>query len=92
MVCPSYLDSPRMKRVLKRRRADDILNGCVTQLVPCGIGCFVPLVLLFMPVGNHWDWWGVVAGVAFAQLHISCASSASCWCEKYHQLSLAHLV
>jgi len=91
-VCRSHLDLLRVKvKDFKEAQADDLVNGCVTQLLPCGTGCCVSLILLFMPVGNHWGW-GVVSGVSFAQLHLNCASSASHWCEKCCQLLPAYLM
>lgn len=75
----------------KEPQGNDLVNGCVTQLLPCAVGCFVSLILLFMPVENHRGW-GVVAGISFAQLHLNCASSASHWCEKCCQLPPAHLI
>lgn len=80
--CPSHLDLPPAKvKCFKEARGGDLVNGCVTQVLPCGVGFFVSLILLFTPVGNHWGW-GVVAGVSFAQLRLNCASSAGHWCEK----------
>lgn len=54
-VCPSHLDSPPAKvKYFKEAQGDDLVNGCVTQVLPCGVGFFVSLILLFTPVGNHW--------------------------------------
>lgn len=81
-VCPSHLDLPLAKvKCFKETQGDDLVNGCVTQVLPRGVGFFVSLILLFTPVGNHWGW-GVVAGVSFAQLRLNRASSDSHWCEK----------
>lgn len=81
-VCPSHLDLPPAKvKYFKEAQGDDLVNGCMTQVLPCGVGFFVSPILLFTPVGNHGGW-GVVAGVSFAQLRLNCASSASHWCEK----------
>lgn len=69
-VCPSCLDLPLAKvEGFKEAQGDDLVNGCMTQLLPCGVGCFVSLISLFMPVGNLWAW-EVAAGVSFAQLHL----------------------
>lgn len=81
-ICPSHLDLPPAKvKYFKEAQGDDLVNGCMTQVLPCGVGFFVSPILLFTPVGNHGGW-GVVAGVSFAQLRLNCASSASHWCEK----------
>lgn len=67
---PSHLDLPLAKvEGFKEAQGDDLVNGCMIQLLPCGVGCFVSLISLFMPVGNRWAW-EVAAGVSFAQLHL----------------------
>lgn len=56
-VWPSHLDLPPEKvKCFKVAQGDDLVNGCVTQVLPCGVGFFVSLILLFTPVGNHWGW------------------------------------
>lgn len=56
-VCPSHLDLPPEKvKCFKVAQGDDLVNGCMTQVLPCGVGFFVSLILLFTPVGNHWGW------------------------------------
>lgn len=55
VVCPSHLDLPQEKvKDFREAQGDDLVNGCMTQPLPCGVGCFVSLIPLFTPVVNHW--------------------------------------
>lgn len=68
-VCPSHLDLPRAKvEGFKEAQGNDLVNGCMTQLLPCGAGCFVSLILLFIACGESLGLgggcWGLICTAA----------------------------